>query len=452
MTIEPLKILVVDDEEPHAETLAEALRMVGYECRSAYSGAQALALLEGGSFDILVTDLVMKRMDGIELLGKARRRHGDLEVVVVTGYSSIETAVEAMQKGAATYLRKPVNLPELREVIRKVAEKVRVVKSNRELRRELSRSEGLEGIVGSSPPMTALFERIRQVAPSSSRVLITGESGAGKELVARALHRLSLRRDRPFVPLHCAALSEGVLESELFGHERGAFTGAEHKRKGRFEFADGGTLFLDEVAEMPERTQVKLLRVIEEGEIYPVGSNRPVQVDVRLLAATNRDLAEERDAGRLRSDLYFRLNVVTVAVPPLRDRPADIPLLINEFLRCFARIHDKPVEGITVEARRMLLHNPWPGNVRELKNCVENMVVMAQGPLLDVGDIPSSIAERPPAPGALGNLAGLSLKEVERLLIQNTLAMVDGNREEAARILQIGERTLYRKIKEYGLR
>ncbi len=452
MKNEPLEILVVDDEEPHAETLAEALAMVGYKCRTAYSGAQALALLESGHFDILVTDLVMKRMDGIELMEKARERFPLIESIVVTGYSSIKTAVEAMQKGAATYLRKPVNLPELREVVKKVGEKILLVKSNIELRKEACGREGLEEILGSSKAMADVFERIRLVAPSASRVLITGESGTGKELIARAIHRLSLRKDKPFVPLNCAALSEGVLESELFGHEKGSFTGADFKRKGRFESANGGTLFLDEVAEMHERTQVKLLRVIEQGEIYPVGSNNPLRIDVRLIAATNKNLEKQLEQGLFRQDLYFRLNVVHINAPPLRDRPSDIPILINAFVRQFSEIYGKEIEGVSVEARRMLMNFKWPGNVRELKNSIENMVVMARGPMLEAQDIPPSITGKADKPAGLDNLAGLSLTEVERILIRDTLSMVGGNREEAARILKIGERTLYRKIKEYDLK
>jgi two-component system response regulator HydG len=451
VTGEALRILVVDDEQPHAETLAEALSMSGYSCRTAYSGAQALALLETEPFDILVTDLVMKRMDGIELLERAKERFPLLEAVVVTGYSSIETAVNAMQRGATTYLRKPVNLLEMREVIRKVAEKIHLVRSNMALTKEIASRRGLEDIVGSSKAMEEVFDRVRQVAPSNSRVLITGESGVGKELVAKAIHSLSHRGDARFVPLNCAALSEGVIESELFGHEKGAFTGAQERRKGRFAFAHGGTLFLDEVAEMPQRTQVKLLRAIEEGEIYPVGSNQPVKVDVRILAATNRDVEEELKAGRFRQDLFFRLNVVRIEIPPLRSRPSDIPLLVNHFVRIFSQTYGKEVAGVSVEARRVIRNQEWPGNVRELRNCIENMVVMARGTVLEEHDIPTRLRSSAAVTVAPEGLAGLSLREVERILIEHTLAMTDGNREEAARILKIGERTLYRKIKEYGL-
>ncbi len=452
MKTESLQILVVDDLETHADTLAEALNMVGHVCRTAYSGAQALALLDSHPFDILVTDLVMKRMDGMELMEKARQRFPMLEAVVVTGYSSIKSAVEAMQKGAVTYLRKPVDLAEMREVIKKVGERISLQRSNIELRRELRSREGLEEIIGSSKAMSDVFERIKQVSPSASRVMITGESGTGKELIARAIHRLSPRFEKPFVPLNCASLSEGVLESELFGHEKGAFTGADIKRKGRFEHAHGGTLFLDEVAEMPERTQVKLLRVIEQGEIYPVGSNNAVKVDVRLIAATNKDLEVQMQKGLFRQDLFFRLNVVHIKAPPLRDRPSDIPLLINAFVRQFSEVYGKNIEGVSVEARKILMNFPWPGNVRELKNCIENMVVMARGPVLEPPDMPEGISGKQCEPSGLNVLAGLSLEEAERILIRTTLEMTGGNREEAAKMLRIGERTLYRKIKEFGLK
>jgi two-component system response regulator HydG len=300
--------------------------------------------------------------------------------------------------------------------------------------------------------MDRVFETLRQVAPTNATVLILGESGTGKELVAKTIHQNSPRRNAPFVGLNCAALSESILESELFGHEKGAFTGATQTRRGRFEYANHGTLFLDEVGDMPIATQIKLLRVLEEREIVRVGSNVPLKVDVRLIAATNQDLEQAVKAGKFRQDLYFRLKVVTVALPPLRERAADVPLLIDAFVHEFAREHGKPVAGMAPEARRLLMGYAWPGNVRELKNVVEQMVVTAKGPLLTADEVPPEILAKKREPRPIEGLAGMSLDDVERELIQSTLELTQGNREEAARMLGIGERTLYRKIKKYQLR
>ncbi len=447
-----VRVLVIDDLKSHAEATAEALSVVGYTCAFATSGEEGAAMMEGGDFDIVVTDLVMRGMSGMEVLRRIKAMRSDVEVIMVTGYSTVESAVEAIQEGAAHYLRKPVNIQELRAVVAKAVEKQTLVRRNIELRRQLDLKEGIEGIVGSSPAMKPVFERIQQVAPTTSRVLIQGESGTGKELIAKAVHSLSPRRERPFVPLNCAALSEGVLESELFGHEKGAFTGALSARKGRFEFAHRSTLFLDEVGEMPPATQVKLLRVIEEGEIHRVGSSAPVKVDVRLLAATNKPLEKKVQEGSFREDLYFRLNVVRIDVPPLRERPSDIPLLVNAFVRELANIHDRRISSVSLEARRALQTYAWPGNVRELKNCIENVMVLSQGETIGVDDLPESIVNRKSPTRAVEGLAGLSLSEIEKIAIRQALEMVDGNREKAASILKIGERTLYRKIKQYGLK
>ncbi|MHC4599210.1 MAG: sigma-54-dependent transcriptional regulator [Planctomycetota bacterium] len=447
-----VRILVIDDLKSHAEATAEALSVVGYRCAWATSGEEGLALLDGGDFDIVVTDLVMRGMSGMEVLARVKERVPEVEVIMVTGYSTVESAVEAVQQGAAHYLRKPVNIQELRAVVAKAVEKQSLVRMNIELKRELDQRYGFEGIVGNSPAMKPVFERMNQVAPTNSRVLISGESGTGKELIAKAIHQISPRKPRSFVPLNCAALSEGVLESELFGHEKGAFTGALAARKGRFEFAHRGTLFLDEVGEMPPATQVKLLRVIEEGEIYRVGSSTPIRVDVRLIAATNKKLEPLVEEGGFREDLYFRLNVVRIDLPPLRDRPSDIPLLVNAFIQDLSKVHDRKITSVDLEARKILQTYPWPGNVRELKNCIENIIVLSQGETIGPDDLPESIAKRKPSAKGLEGLAGLSLDEIEKIAILQTLNLVEGNREKAANLLKIGERTLYRKIKQYGLK
>jgi two-component system response regulator HydG len=447
-----VNILVIDDLKSHAEATAEALSVVGYRCAWATSGEEGIALLDGGEFDIIVTDLVMRGISGMEVLAQVKERFTDTEVIMVTGYSTVESAVEAVQNGAAHYLRKPVNIQELRAVVAKSVEKQTLVRMNVELKRELDLRYGFEGIVGNSPAMSFVFERMTQVAPTNSRVLICGESGTGKELIAKAIHNLSPRKSKSFVPLNCAALSEGVLESELFGHEKGAFTGALAARKGRFEFADRGTLFLDEVGEMPLATQVKLLRVIEEGEIHRVGSSTPVKVDVRLIAATNKRLETLVEEGAFREDLYFRLDVVRIDLPPLRERPSDIPLLVNAFIKELSKIHGRKITSVDLEARKILQTYPWPGNVRELKNCIENTMVLSQGDRIGLEDLPGSIVDKKQAPVGLEGLAGLSLEEIEKIAIRQTLGLVDGNREKAANLLKIGERTLYRKIKQYGLK
>ena len=338
-----IRVLVVDDDEPHAEAVAESLERVGYECVVATSGREGLRLIEEQTFDIILTDLIMDGVGGLEILGKAKRELPDAEVVILTGHGTIKTAVTAMQAGATQYLTKPLDIGELRTVVDKASQSQRLARSNIELQRQLNERFGFEGVIGNSPQMHAVVARLRQIAPTSATVLITGESGTGKELVAKALHNNSPRRYKPFVPLNCAALSENILESELFGHVQGAFTGADRERKGWFEHANGGTLFLDEVGDIPLSTQVKLLRVLESGEIVRIGTNEPIKVNVRLISATNRDLSEAIAAGTFRQDLYHRLKVVSVKLPPLRSRREDIPLLIDFFLKQFAASHAKTI-------------------------------------------------------------------------------------------------------------
>jgi two-component system response regulator HydG len=450
-----IRVLVVDDDESHAEAVAESLERVGYECVVATSGREGLRLIEEQTFDIVITDLVMEEVGGLEVLAKAKRELPDAEVVILTGHSTVKTAVTAMQAGATTYLTKPLDINELRTVADKVSQSQRLARSNVELQKQLNERFGFEGVIGNSSQMHAVVARLRQIAPTFATVLITGESGTGKELVAKAIHNNSPRRYKPFVPLNCAALSENILESELFGHVKGAFTGADRERKGRFEHANGGTLFLDEVGDIPLSTQVKLLRVLESGEIVRVGTNEPSKVNVRLISATNRDLGEAVAAGTFRQDLFHRIKVVSVKLPPLRSRREDIPLLIDFFLKEFTTSHGKSVTAISPAARKAIMAYSWPGNVRELRNTIESMVVIDSDGILDIDDLTEDIQATAPAAGetsaTLQSLVGRSLEEIERYYIAETLKVTQGNREEAAKSLGIGERTLYRKIKEYNI-
>ncbi len=451
-----IRVLVVDDDEPHAEAVAESLERVGYECVVAGTGREGLRLIEEQDFDIVLTDLIMDDVGGMDVLAKAKRELPDAEVVILTGHNTAKAAVLAMQAGATTYLTKPLDIVELRTVADKVSHSQRLARSNLALQKQLNERFGFEGVVGNSPLMHSVVERLRQIAPTSATVLITGESGTGKELVAKALHNNSPRRSKPFVALNCAALSENILESELFGHVKGAFTGADRERKGWFEHANGGTMFLDEVGDIPLSTQVKLLRVLESGEIVRVGTNEPVKVNVRLISATNRDLKEGIGSGGFRQDLYHRLKVVSVHLPPLRSRREDITLLTDYFLKQFTASHEKVVTSMAPAARKALMTHAWPGNVRELKNTIESMVVVDYDGMLDLDDLPEELLPGGPGtpdPGAsgIGQLVGRPLEEVEKYYIAETLKLTAGNREEASKLLGIGERTLYRKIKEYGI-
>ncbi|HEY2156027.1 MAG TPA: sigma-54 dependent transcriptional regulator [Isosphaeraceae bacterium] len=450
-----IRVLVVDDDEPHAQAVAESLERVGYECIVATSGREGLRLIEEQDFDIVLTDLLMDDVGGMEVLARAKRELPDAEVVILTGYNTAKAAVAALQSGAATYLTKPLDINELRVVVDKQSQAQRLARSNIELQRQLNERFGFEGVVGNSPLMHTVVQRLRQIAPTSATVLITGESGTGKELVAKALHTNSPRRTKPFVTLNCAALSENILESELFGHVKGAFTGADRDRKGWFEHANGGSLFLDEIGDVPTSTQVKLLRVLESGEIVRVGTNEPLKVNVRVISATNRELNEAIAAGTFRTDLYHRLKVVSIKLPPLRARREDIPLLIDYFLKELSASHGKKIAGISPAARKALMAHSWPGNVRELKNTIESMVVMDYDGTLDVDDLTEELQSAAPVSHEGGSsqshLVGRSLDEVEKYYIGETLKLTNGNREEAARMLGIGERTLYRKIKEYGV-
>lgn len=453
-------VLIVDNNEAHSEAVAESLDRIGCQCRIAGSGPTGAELIESEPFDVIITDLMMDEIDGLDILDRAKSQQPETEVILVTGHGTIPSAVEAMQRGAFNYLLKPLDIAQLRAVVSKAAENSQLRRMNVELQRRLDERFGFEGVIGDSPEMRDVIERLKRIAPTAATVLINGETGTGKELVAQAIHQNSPRKNKPFVALNCAALSEHILESELFGHVRGAFTDASSDRVGKFEYADGGTMLLDEVGDMPMPTQIKLLRVLENGEITRVGSNDPIKVNVRLLSATNRDLEAQIEDGSFRRDLYHRLKVVSIRLPTLVERRGDIPILIDYFMRQFAENHDKQLRGMSPAARRKLMAFNWPGNVRQLRNVVESMVVVDYDGLLDMDDLPEELAEPPGAqpPSAtagqgssLASLVGRPLDEIQRLFIEETLRFTGGNREEAAGMLGIGERTLYRRIKEYGL-
>ena len=446
-------ILIIDDEKDQAEAIAESLRNVGYTCSTAVSGNNVLDIIKKDGIDVVITDLVMHEIDGMKILKETKENSPDTEVILITGHGSVENAVTAMQKGAATYLLKPININHLRAVVDKVVEKQNIVRSNIELHKQLEEKFGFAGIIGNSQQMHRIFNILKQIASTTATVLIVGESGTGKELIARAIHYNGPRKNNPYVVLNSAAISESLLESELFGHEKGAFTGALHQRKGKFEYANNGSLFLDEVGDMPLTTQAKLLRLIEDGRIVRIGSNESVKIDVRIIAATNKDLGELVKEGKFREDLYFRFNVICLRLPPLRERQEDIFLLMDSFIKEFSKKNSKNIKDISPEARKILFRYDWPGNVRELRNCIESMIVFNQSGVLDINDIPEHIykSKRTALTGPVFPV-GVTLDEMEKELMKNTLAYVGGNRGETAKILGIGERTLYRKLEKYGLK
>ncbi|MCA9230746.1 MAG: sigma-54-dependent Fis family transcriptional regulator [Planctomycetales bacterium] len=452
----PIRALIIDNDSAHAETMADSLASVGYECVVATTGCEGSELLEKDAYEIVITDLKMPDVGGLEILAKCNEVLPDAEVILVTGHGTIQSAVEAMQQGAFNYLLKPLDLKQLRAVVDNASRNQHLRRANAELSRRLDEKFGFEGVIGNSPQMHDVLDRLRRIAPTDATVLIQGDTGTGKELIAQAIHQNSPRKKRPFVGLNCAALSENILESELFGHIRGAFTDASVDRVGKFEYAHGGTLFLDEVGDMPLPTQIKLLRVLESGEITRVGSNEPIQVNVRILSATNRDLEEAIQTGTFREDLYHRLKVVTITLPRLSERSQDIPLLIDHFIKLHSQRHHKEIKSMSTAARRRLMAFDWPGNVRQIKNTIESMVVVDYDGVLDLDDLPADLsagdsANADPHGKGLAELVGKSLGEIEGLFIGETLQFTGGNREEAAKLLGIGERTLYRKIKEYQL-
>jgi two-component system, NtrC family, response regulator HydG len=444
------RILVVDDEASARSGLEKLLRQNGYEVDCAADGAQALVVAGEHPPDVVVTDLRMPEVDGMQLLTKLREQDPDLPVIVATAFGDVSSAVAAMRAGAQDYLTKPIDIDALGVSIERALERRQLLVESENLRRQIRErdGEGLQGLIGASTAMQRVYRTARQVAAARATVLITGESGTGKGELARAIHQLSPRSKHPFTSLACAALPESLLESEMFGHEKGAFTGADRKRIGRFEQAAGGTLFLDEIGDITPLTQVKLLRVLQERTFERVGGNEPIQVDVRLIAATNKDLAAEVREGHFREDLYYRLNVVHVEMPPLRLRGGDVITLATHFLRRFAEENHKRVEGFTDPARSKILGHRWPGNVRELENALERAVVLCPGERIDADDLPFEATE--PTGGAL-RVPGSTMGEIERYAILKTLEAVDGSTSRAAEILDISVRTIQYRLSEYGI-
>jgi two-component system, NtrC family, response regulator len=447
------RVIVIDDEVNAAAALETLLGEDGYEVSRAHDAASGLALLEKTDADVVLTDLRMPGMDGLELLGRIKEMRPETMVVLMTAYGTVKTAVRAMKMGAEDYLGKPIDVEELEVVLQKTLDKKRLLEETKVLRERVQSKYRFDNLVGESPEMLAAFKTIQQVAPSSASVLLLGESGTGKELFAQALHQNSPRRNKPFVKVACAALPETLLESELFGHEKGAFTGALYTRAGRFEMADGGTLFLDEIGDISPTVQVKLLRFLEEREFERVGGNRTFKVDVRIVCATHRDLKKKIDDGLFREDLYYRLNVIEIHIPALRDRPSDVPVLVHHFLRKYAEANGKDIRGLSDEALGLLLRHSWPGNVRELENAMERAVVLAMEPTLTPAHFPTLRHVEPTAgtPRAASGIAipGSALADIEREAILRTLEAVGGSTSRAARLLGISARKIQYKLKEY---
>ncbi len=466
--------LIVDNDPAHARAMTESLERVGYRCDVATSGPEGKRMLEQNTYDVVITDLVMNEVDGMQILGLAKQLLPEGQVIMVTGHATVTKAVEAMQLGAFNFLEKPITPARLRAIAAKAAEAVQLKQTNLELRRRLDEKFGFEGIVFVSPQMQQLIDRLKRIAPTDATVLITGESGTGKEMIARAIHQNSPRKAKRMVALNVRAVSENLVESELFGHVRGAYTDAVTDREGAFQYADGGTLFLDEVGDMPMSTQIKLLRVLEEHQITRVGDNKSIKVNVRLVSATNRPLEEMIEDGHFRLDLYYRLKVVTVHLPPLRERRDDIIPLMDHFRKQFIRRHNRGQCNFSPAVTKKFYAYEWPGNIRQLRNFVETMVVLDTDGKLDVDDLPPELSDGSvPYEGAstigakddvaaagngshavFGNdgpsdLIGKSMDDIERWAIEETLRMTAGNREEAAKILAIGARTLYRKLDKY---
>ncbi len=443
------KILIVDDDSAHRAMLKASLDD-DFTVIEADDGDRVLSLLEAHAVDLLILDLKMGRMGGLETLAAMKEAGRYLPVIVLTAFSSVDSAVAAMKEGASDYLTKPVDIDELKLVVDRTLRYERLESENEYLRQRLEHKFNYSGIIGRSRPMRELFETLALVAPSAATVLIRGESGTGKELIANVVHQNSPRKKGLFVKVNCAALHENLLESELFGHEKGAFTGADKKRRGRFEQAHGGTLFLDEIGDMSLTTQAKILRVLQEGECSPLGGDGVIKVDVRLIAATHRALETMVEDGSFRQDLFFRLNVVPVQLPSLRERREDIPLLAKHFMRKYAEKNKKNFRGIHPLAMRALGEYHWPGNIRELENCLERAVILCPGEEITPADLPEHLRPGRGAGTADMSAGGRSLKEMERELIRATLVESGGNRSESARILGVSRQTLLNKIKEYG--
>ncbi len=453
------KILIVDDDKSILELLSELLSENGHNIKTAEDGQTALRLIEDEFFEVIITDLVMPGMDGIELMKKVLKTSPYTKCIILTGYGTIKSSVEAIKKGAFDYITKPVSVSELLVTIENALKMNDLEKENRYLRSELRRIGGFENIVGTSRAMQKVFEMIEKVSYTDCTVLITGSSGTGKELVARAIHSHSNRSDRPFVVINCGAIPEELLESELFGHEKGAFTGAHKRRIGRFEMADGGTIFLDEIGEMSPSLQVKLLRVLQEREFERVGGIKPIKVDVRIIAATNRDLKVAIKEGKFREDLYYRLNVIPIHLPDLKDRKSDIPLLIDHFLRKYSKESNGNIKGITKDALNIFMRYNWPGNIRELENIVKRIIILSDGEIIDVDDIPEYMKEdieveddrwrlKNIKPIEKGMGLNEAVREFEKRLIMEALEKSNGITSRAAKILKINRTTLIEKIKK----
>jgi len=447
-------ILVVDDDEAHRIMLKTLLTGWGYMIIEADDGSTAIETVYKQAFDLILMDIRMIKVSGLEALREIKAHNPAIPVIIMTAYSSVETAVEALKNGAYDYLTKPLDFDELRLIIERAMDHRQLREENRRLRENLGNHFDRQNIIGRSPAMATLLETVAQVAPSEATVLVTGDSGTGKEMIAGAIHFNSPRKEGPFVKINCAAITETLLESELFGHERGAFTGAHRKKDGRFLQAHGGSLFLDEISEMSLAMQAKLLRVLQEREITRVGGEEVIKVDVRMITATNRDLLQEIEAGRFREDLYYRLNVVTLGIPPLKERREDIPLLAQHFLKLFTEKNHKQIKGFTPHTMDRLLKYNWPGNVRELMNTVERGVVLSRSEYLDEGQMPLDLngeSSRNGMPEIETIPAELPLEEVEKATILKTLDSAGGNKSETARRLGITRRTLHKKLKKYGV-
>ena len=443
-----VSILIVDDEDATRQLCRDIASEIGLEVRTAATTDEALEILERSPVDIVVTDLKVPELGGIELLKHIRTNQPNTSVMMLTQYGTIETAVAATQLGAKDYVTKPFHLQELRTKIERLVQSVELDQENRILREQLRTRPGFGGLIGVSAKMQRVYKMIEKVSQHKHPVLILGESGTGKELVARSIHFLGIRQNKPFVPVDCSGLVATLIESELFGHVKGAFTGAQHSRTGLLEAGNGGTVFLDEIGDLPLDLQSKLLRVLQEREIRPVGGIERVRIDLRIIAATNRDLESAARTGAFRQDLYFRLNVVQIKLPPLRERKSDIPLLVNSFLEKFGD-PERPIRTISEDAMRRLMAYDWPGNVRELENAVERAVALGSGPILHIGDLPSNL-QQDSNEKTLDSNELTTIEEMERRFILRALRETNGDKLAAARLLGIGKTTLYRKLKQYG--
>lgn len=441
-------ILIIDDEKNIREGLAESMELEGYNPILAKDGKEGLERISRGDIDLVITDLRMPLVSGEEVLEQVNAQSPGLPVIVLTGHGSIDSAVDAMRNGAYDFLTKPLNLDRLGLIVKRALQNRQLVLQHRELQHELESKQTFESIIGKSAEMQKIFDMVRRVADSKASVLITGESGVGKELIANALHNLSSRKDKPLIKVHCAALTESLLESELFGHEKGAFTGAISRKRGRFELAHGGSIFLDEIGEIDQNIQIKLLRVLQEKEFERVGGEETIQVDSRVIAATNKDLVEQIKKKQFREDLYYRLNVVHIHLPPLRERKDDIPLMVTQFLQEFAEENNKNIIGIDAKARRLLYSYDWPGNIRQLRNCIESAVVMSQGDTIQVEDLPPTIAESR-GENSVHIPLGITMAEAEKAIILENLAFFKGNKSKTADSLGIGRKTIHRKLDDY---